>query len=112
MPHLLIEEQGPAPEQIGALRAFGAPGPAIFGVVWAELFLLFGTGIVLGFAGGYLASLLMSRAISRAQGFVLPVGFAPQDLAMFLVLLGFSALAAAVPAWLAYRQPPAAALRG
>ena len=98
--------------QIGALRAFGAPGPAIFGVVWTELFLLFGTGIVLGFAAGYLASLLMSRAISRAQGFVLPVGFAPQDLAMFLVLLVFSALAAAVPAWLAYRQPPAAALRG
>ncbi|WP_028710291.1 FtsX-like permease family protein [Paracoccus pantotrophus] len=98
--------------QIGALRAFGAPRSAVFGIVWLELSMLAGLGILLGYGGGYLAASLLSRAFAMQRGFSLPVGFTPEDGATLAILVAAAALLAALPAWLAYRQPPAAALRG
>jgi putative ABC transport system permease protein len=45
------------------------------------------------------------------SGVILPVGFTREDLRLSLFLLGFAAILAAIPALLAYRQSPAAALR-
>ncbi|RDD73422.1 FtsX-like permease family protein [Paracoccus versutus] len=97
--------------QIGALRAFGAPRAAVFGIVWLELSVLVGLGILLGYGGGYLAASLLSRAFAMQRGFSLPVGFTSEDGAMLAILVAVAALLAALPAWLAYRQSPAAALR-
>ncbi|BCP52921.1 membrane protein [Kaistia sp. 32K] len=97
--------------QIGALRALGAPRLALFGIVWTELFLLVGVGILAGCALGYGAAQFLSAWFTRENGVVLPVEFARSDFWLVLALLGVSAVLAALPAWLAYRQPPAAALR-
>jgi putative ABC transport system permease protein len=97
--------------QIGALRAFGAPRGALFGIVWIELFGLIALGVAAGFGLGYAAALAISGRLSAASGVTMPVGFERGDVALALVLLGVAALLSAIPALLAYRQSPAAALR-
>lgn len=97
--------------QIGALRAFGAPRGAIFGIVWLEFFLLVVVGVGVGFAIGFSAALTLSGLFSQTSGIAMPVGFAREDLGLAGVLLGFAAILAALPAVLAYRQSPAQALR-
>lgn len=98
--------------QIGALRALGAPRGAIFAMVWGELFALAAAGIALGLAAGIIAARLLSGAIAQRQGFELPVTLTAGDLAGLALLLAMAALLSALPAWLAYRQPPVASLRG
>jgi len=98
--------------QIGALRAFGAPRGAIFGIVWLEFFILVAVGIGLGFTLGYGAALILSGFFSQSSGVNLPVGFAGGDGTLAMILLAFAAVLAALPAVLAYRQSPAQALRG
>ncbi|MGV6876599.1 FtsX-like permease family protein [Pseudochelatococcus sp. B33] len=97
--------------QIGALRALGAPRGAIFGVVWAELLLLIGLGVVLGVGLGLLGAKVAAAFFTRESGIVLPVSLEWPDIAFAGVLLAVAAAIALIPAWLAYRQPPAAALR-
>lgn len=97
--------------QIGALRAFGAPRGAIFGIVWLEFFFLVAVGIGLGFALGYAAALLLSDMFSETSGITMPVVFAREDAGLAAVLLAFATILAALPAVLAYRQSPAQALR-
>ncbi|MGV8939419.1 MAG: ABC transporter permease [Allorhizobium sp.] len=97
--------------QIGALRAFGAPRLAVSVIVWAELFLLVALGIALGYAIGYGAALAIAGNFTNQSGVILPVGFIRADLWQLLAMLGFSAVLAALPAFLAYRQSPVAALR-
>ncbi|AUW45027.1 ABC transporter permease [Rhizobium leguminosarum] len=97
--------------QIGALRAFGAPRGAIFGIVWVEFFFLVAVGIALGFALGYAAALILSGMFSQTSGVAMPVGFAREDAGLAAVLLAFATILAALPAVLAYRQSPAQALR-
>ncbi|MBW6423652.1 ABC transporter permease [Rhizobium sp. XQZ8] len=97
--------------QIGALRAFGAPRLSVFAIVWLELFLLVAIGIGLGFLIGLVAAQMIAEVFTTQSGIVLPVGFAREDIRSALLLLGASAMLASVPALLAYRQSPAAALR-
>ncbi|MBY5366285.1 FtsX-like permease family protein [Rhizobium leguminosarum] len=97
--------------QIGALRAFGAPRGAIFGIVWLEFFFLVAIGIAIGFALGYAAALILSGMLSQTSGVAMPVGFAREDAGLAAVLLAFATILAALPAVLAYRQSPAQALR-
>ncbi|MCQ1573870.1 ABC transporter permease [Neorhizobium galegae] len=97
--------------QIGALRAFGAPRLSVFAIVWFELFLLVALGIGLGFLTGLAAARLIANAFTVKSGIILPVGFTGEDWRMALILIGASAVLSAVPAVLAYRQSPAAALR-
>ncbi|MCY1665230.1 ABC transporter permease [Rhizobium sp. SL86] len=98
--------------QIGALRAFGAPRLAVFGIVWSELFVLVLIGIALGFAGGLLAARLIGDVFTRQTGVILPVEFTIDDAGMALILLAIGTVFAAIPAVMAYRQSPAEALRG
>lgn len=98
--------------QIGALRALGAPRGAIFVMVWGELFALAAAGIALGLGAGIVATRLLSGAITQRQGFELPITMTGGDLAELALLTAMAALLAALPAWLAYRQPAVASLRG
>ncbi len=95
--------------QIGALRAFGAPRAVVCAVVWLEAVLVIGAGL----AGGIRARLWRrpnaGAADLDADRRVLPVGFAAEDGAAFLLLFAIGGLAALLPAMLAYRQSPAAA---
>ncbi len=97
--------------QIGALRALGAPRAAIFGVVWVELLLLIGLGVLLGIGLGFVGAKVAAAFFTRGSGIVLPVSVEGADLAFAGLLMLVAAVIALVPAWLAYRQPAAAALR-
>ncbi|WP_137155820.1 ABC transporter permease [Rhizobium sp. FKL33] len=99
-------------KQIGALRAFGAPRGALFGIVWIELFGLIALGVASGFGLGYLAARAISGRLERQSGVAMPVEFLRDDLWLAAALLVTAAALAAIPAVLAYRQSPAAALRG
>lgn len=103
---------GQRKRQIGALRAFGAPRGAVFALVWGEMLALAALGIGLGLAGGWLATRLLSRQIARMQGFDLPIEFTAGDFRGVVLLLAAAACLAALPAGIAYRQPPVASLRG
>lgn len=98
--------------QIGALRAFGAPRLAVFGVVWTELVLIVGAGVALGVALGFAGAKALALALGRQSGMVLPVTIEASDLAFAAALLGVASIIAIVPAVWAYRQSPASALRG
>ncbi len=97
--------------QIGALRAFGAPRGSVFAIVWLELFLLVVLGVGIGFLVGLGAAHIGAQLFTAKSGVILPVGFTHEDLRLALFLLGFAAILSAIPALLAYRQSPAAALR-
>lgn len=97
--------------QIGALRAFGAPRGSVFAIVWLELFLLVALGVGIGFLVGLSAAHIGAKLFTAKSGVILPVGFTREDLRLALFLLGFAAVLSAIPALLAYRQSPAAALR-
>lgn len=98
-------------KQIGALRAFGAPRLSVSLIVWLELFVVVLLGISLGLGLGYAVAMGISQSVQGQSGFDLPVEFARQDLWQILAMLTFSALLSSLPAWLAYRQSPVAALR-
>jgi len=98
--------------QIGALRAFGAPRLAVFGIVWLELLLLVAVGVGAGFALGYGAAEALAGLFTAQSGVRLPVAFTAADGALAAAFLAVAALMAALPAALAYRQSPVEALRG
>jgi len=106
-----IAHVGQRRRQIGALRALGAPRLSVFGIVWGEIFTIVGLGILLGIAIGYGATLALSQMLTAANGVALPVVFEWQDLGRAAVLVIAAAILSALPAIMAYRQPPAAALR-
>ena len=98
--------------QIGALRAFGASRGAVFLIVWGEVALIALAGIAAGVGLGLLAARVISARIEAASGLALPVEVAPGDFWMIAGLLAAAGLCALIPAAMAYRQPPAVALRG
>ncbi|KQS75360.1 hypothetical protein ASG25_08670 [Rhizobium sp. Leaf384] len=98
--------------QIGALRAFGAPRTVVFRIIWCQLFAIVLAGIFLGFGLGYLASEIIGNIVSRQNGFTMPVMFDSEDIVFAASVVAFAAVLAVVPAVLAYRQSPAAALKG
>ncbi|CAH1647999.1 MULTISPECIES: ABC transporter permease [unclassified Chelatococcus] len=97
--------------QIGALRALGAPRLSVSLIVWLEPFLLILVGIAFGFVLGYSAALTIAKVVTQGSGVRLPVEFARGDFWSAFLLVIFAALLALIPAVLAYRQSPAAALR-
>ncbi|TPE49865.1 FtsX-like permease family protein [Amaricoccus solimangrovi] len=98
--------------QIGALRAFGASRGVIFLIVWGEVALIAAAGVAAGIGLGWLAARLISARIEAASGVAMPVEFAASDLGLVLGLLAAAGACALIPAAIAYRQSPAAALRG
>lgn len=99
-------------KQIGALRAFGAPRLAVFGIVWLELLLLVALGVGAGFGLGYGAAEFLAGLFTAQSGVHMPVEFTTSDAALAATFLAVAALMAALPAALAYRQSPVEALRG
>jgi putative ABC transport system permease protein len=97
--------------QIGALRAFGAPRLAVFGIVWLELLLLVILGVGAGFGLGYIAAEFLAGLFTAQSGVHLPVEFTRTDGYMALTFLAVASLMAALPALMAYRQSPVEALR-
>ncbi|MGR6430227.1 ABC transporter permease [Rhizobium sp. PAMB 3174] len=98
-------------KQIGALRAFGAPREAVFGIVWLELFGLIAIGVAAGLGVGFAAARLIAGRLMADSGIQLPVLFARSDLGPIGALFLAAALFSLLPALMAYRQSPVQALR-
>jgi len=97
--------------QIGALRAFGAPRAVVLAIVWLEAFAVLLAGLLLGFAVGYAAARFLSAKLGAASGVAMPVEFHAADAWLLLAFLVAAAAVTLLPAFLAYRQTPAQALR-
>lgn len=98
-------------KQIGALRAFGAPREAVFGIVWLELFGLIAIGVAAGLGLGFAAARLIAGRLMADSGIQLPVVFARADLGPIGALFLAAAIFSLLPAMMAYRQSPVQALR-
>ena len=109
---VVVMHIGQRRKQIGALRAFGAPREAVFTIVWLELFGLVATGVGAGIGLGYIAARIIAAELERDGGFHMPVAFALEDASALALLLAAASCLCTLPAIMAYRQPPATALRG
>ena len=106
-----IMHVGARQRQIGALRAFGAPGRAVVAIVWGELFLLFLAGFGLGILIGYGAAQLISATVTATTAIRMPVEFAREDVSLAAWFGVLAVLVSIVPALSALRLSPATALR-
>lgn len=109
---VVVMHVGQRRRQIAALRAFGAPRESVFGIVWLQLFSLAAIGILAGLALGYGAARVIAARLATDSGFDMPVSFAGEDIYTIAILFAATAVISILPAALAYRQPPAPALRG
>ncbi|MBN9245577.1 MAG: ABC transporter permease [Mesorhizobium sp.] len=106
-----IMHVGARRQQIGALRAFGAPRRSIVAIVWGELLLLFLAGFGLGILFGYGAARLISASLVATTAIRMPVEFARDDISLAVWFVALAALVSVVPALSALRLSPARALR-
>lgn len=97
--------------QIGALRAFGAPRTVVLAIVWTEVTLVLGAGVLFGHGLGYFAAEFISDHLSNTAGINLPVEFRREDLLGLAATFLIATLATLLPAWAGCRQSPAEALR-
>ncbi|MNT55944.1 hypothetical protein D3C72_1932180 [compost metagenome] len=75
------------------------------------MFALIAAGVLVGFALGFGAAKFIAGYLSGESGVAMPVIFAVDDGFLACAILAFAACLAVLPAVLAYRQSPAAALR-
>ena len=98
--------------QFAVLRASGAGRGYIFAVVWLEVAVLTTAGAMVGTLVGYGLSVLLSLWLAGRTGFVMPVSFAGEEVALLCGLIAIGLLAAVLPAALTFRQSVAQGLRG
>lgn len=104
-----LAQRGP---QLAALRAFGAPRAAIFGIVWAQVFSLVCLGVGLGLVLGWAAAKIFAAWLLKTSGISAPVAMTGADLGWAGALVAIAMAIALVPAVRAYRRPAAGVLRG
>ncbi len=98
--------------QFAVLRAIGAGRSYVFAVVWLEVAILTTAGALVGTLVGYGLSVLLSLWLAGRTGFVMPVSFAGDEMALLGGLIATGLLAAVLPAALTFRQSVAQGLRG
>jgi putative ABC transport system permease protein len=81
-------------------------------VVWLEVAILTTAGALVGTLVGYGLSVLLSLWLAGRTGFVMPVSFAGDEMALLGGLIATGLLAAVLPAALTFRQSVAQGLRG
>ncbi|MFK8252901.1 hypothetical protein [Ancylobacter terrae] len=81
-------------------------------IVWCELMTLVAAGVRSGLALGYGAAVAIAHVLGERGGFRMPVEYSVADPGVLAALFAAAAVMAAIPALLAYRLPPAEALRG
>lgn len=98
-------------QQLVALRAMGASRLFVWLALWSQAMAILVLGLGLGLAGGYLTAQLAVAELSTRLGMVFKARLLLEDLWAVALMLLAGALAAAVVAWRAYREPLAVALR-
>jgi putative ABC transport system permease protein len=98
-------------QKLAVLRALGASRSYLLVSVWLYAVSMLAVGTVLGLGFGWALAKAIATWLSARTGTVLWVNLAPSDVELLGLLLLVGLIGALVPAWRAYRQPVAAALR-
>ena len=108
----ILAAQAHRRRQLGVLRALGASRTYVFTAVWLQATLLVACGGVAGLGLGWQAAAVLSHVLQVKTGVALAASLSAAELRLVggIVLIG--AALALLPAWLAYRRPVAALLRG
>jgi putative ABC transport system permease protein len=85
--------------QFVTLRAIGAPRSYLFAFAWGFTSLLVGLGVLLGLAGGYALSFIVSTWLSQQIGVSLQPALGAHELLMALSIFAVGLLLASLPAW-------------
>lgn len=98
--------------EFAVLRAIGAPRGFVFLVIWAEASLVIGLGAVAGLALGWGGAAILSALLEGRSGVYLPTALGLPELTLAAALVAIGLVLSILPAWLAWRRPIAAGLRG
>ena len=97
--------------QFVTLRAIGAPRSYLFAFAWGFTSLLVGLGVLLGLAGGYALSFVISVWLSHKTGVSLQPALGSHEMLMALAILTVGLLLASIPAWHLQRLSLASAIK-
>lgn len=97
--------------KLAVLRALGASRMFVFATVWLQVMVMVVGGAVLGLALGAAGAFALSEILRQRTGITLPVAITAQELALALAIIAVGGVLAVIPAWSAYRQSVATALR-
>jgi putative ABC transport system permease protein len=99
-------------QRLAVLRALGAPRAFLFTTVWLFAGIITLAGALAGLGLGWLLGLAVAGWVAAETGTVLPIALGRDEAMLLVIVLALGILGGLVPAFRAYRQPVAAALRG
>ena len=97
--------------QVALLRALGAPARFVLAVIWAYGAVLAAAGALLGLALGWVAALLLSRAVTARTDILVEAGLGWPELHLVAGFLGAVTLLSLAPAIVVLRKSIVAGLR-
>jgi putative ABC transport system permease protein len=109
---LMVTLVGLRRKRYALLRALGASRTYILVVIWCGCAALLVTGCVVGSVLGWVGAIWVAVAIEQRTGLRIPVWFGSEEALLVIVLAVVGSILAAIPAVMAWRTPPAEALRG
>ena len=99
-------------KQFAVLRALGAPRTYVFSAIWSYVSILVISGAIVGLGLGWMVAQSVSQVFTAETGMAMSASRGASELALAggFVLVGL--VLATLPAFLLYRRPVVAALRG
>ncbi|MFZ7093871.1 ABC transporter permease [Primorskyibacter sp. 2E233] len=97
---------------LAVLRALGAPGRFVFGVIWSFATLLLGFGAALGLGVGLCAASVLSHIVTAQTDMTVSASLGWSELHLVAGFMTLASLAALVPAISVLQQSVEKALRG
>ena len=108
---LMVTLVGLRRRRYAVLRALGASRSYVLLVIWSGCAALLVAGYAIGIILGWAGAKWVAVAIEHRTGLRLPVSLAGDDALLVVALAAIGSILAAIPALLAWRAPPAEALR-
>ena len=108
---LMVTLVGLRRRRYALLRSLGASRLYVLLVIWFGPAALLVTGCAVGSVLGWAGAIWVAVAIEHRTGLQIPVSFASDDALFVAVLAVVGSILAAIPVLVAWRAPPAEALR-
>ncbi|MEJ0016655.1 MAG: FtsX-like permease family protein [Acetobacteraceae bacterium] len=109
---LMVTLIGMRRRRYAVLRALGAPPSYVLLVTWLGSALLLAAGCLAGAALGWAGAYWVAAILEQRTGLAVPIAFGADQAVLVALLVLAGSVLAAIPALVAWRAPPADALRG